>query len=235
MAADAFTVAVAFGAGLASFFAPCVLPVIPGYIAYVTGGTQTTTKRRLSLTLLFVTGFSIAFIAMGLLVGLAGNTQLFRSADTWLARIGGALIITFGLVMTGLLKIPFLERDARYQGQAPERLGPYAGATFLGAAFGVGWSPCVGPILASILLLAGLEGGALTGALLLGIYALGLAIPFLALGLTADRGAAFLNRHRGLARGTEIVGGILLILVGIFVFTGSLAELLSYIVPRNPL
>lgn len=233
--ADPTTGLVAFGAGLLSFFAPCVLPVIPGYIAFITGGAEASTGRRLTLTAAFVGGFSVAFVAIGLLAGLVGSTGAFQAAETWLERIGGAIIIAFGLYMTGLLKLPFLEREIRYHGTAPAALGPIGGAAFLGAAFGVGWSPCVGPVLASILLLAGLEGGALTGAILLALYAAGLAIPFLALGVTADRGAAWLKRHQGLARGTEIVGGILLIVVGIFVFTGSIARLISYVIPKNPL
>lgn len=232
---DPATGLVAFGAGLASFFAPCVLPVIPGYIAFVTGGSEASLGHRLALTVAFVVGFGLAFVGMGLLVGLAGDTAFFRDADTWLQRVGGAVIIAFGLAMTGLLKVDALQREVRYQGEAPDALGPATGAVFLGAAFGIGWSPCVGPVLASILVLAGLEGGALAGGALLAVYAAGLAIPFLLLGITADRGAAFLERHQGLARGVEVVGGVLLIVLGIFVFTGSIAELLSYVVPRNPL
>jgi cytochrome c-type biogenesis protein len=232
---DPGTGLVAFGAGLLSFFAPCVLPVIPGYVAFVTGGTASSVKRRLGLTLAFVSGFSLAFVAIGLLIGLVGTTEAFRSAETWLQRVGGTVIILFGLHMTGLLTLSFLQREVRYQGQAPDQLGPVTGAAFLGAAFGVGWSPCVGPVLASILVLAGLEGGALAGGLLLTAYAAGLAIPFLILGVTADRGAAWLRDHQRIAQGVEIVGGTLLIVLGIFVFTGSLAQVLSYVVPRNPL
>jgi cytochrome c-type biogenesis protein len=232
---DPTTALVAFGAGLASFFAPCVLPVLPGYIAFITGGSEASMQRRLGLTTAFVFGFGLAFVAVGLLVGAVGSTVAVRGVETWIQRAGGALIIAFGLYMVGFLDLPFLQKEVRYQGGAPDMLGPATGAAFLGAAFGVGWSPCVGPVLASILVLAGLEGGALAGAALLGVYALGLAVPFLLLGATADRGAAWLDRHEGLARGVEVGGGVLLIVVGIFVFTGSLARFLSYVVPRNPL
>jgi cytochrome c-type biogenesis protein len=232
---DPTTGLVAFGAGLASFFAPCVLPVIPGYIAFVTGGADASTKRRLGLTAAFVTGFSIAFVAIGLLVGLVGSTGAFQAAEEWIQRVGGIVIIAFGLYMTGLLKLPFLDREIKHQGGAPDFLGPVGGAAFLGAAFGVGWSPCVGPVLASILVLAGLKGGALAGGALLGLYALGLAIPFLALGVTADRGAAWLREHSSLARVVEVAGGVLLIVLGVFVFTGSIARFVSYVVPMNPL
>jgi cytochrome c-type biogenesis protein len=233
--ADPVSGGVAFGAGLLSFFAPCVLPVIPGYLAFVTGGAGSSTQRRLGLTLAFVLGFSIAFVALGLLIGTAGSTVAFGQAETWVQRLGGGLIIAFGLYMTGLLKIPFMEREVRYHGQAPSMLGPAGGAVFLGAAFGVGWTPCVGPVFGSILILAGVSGGAAQGALLLALYAAGLAIPFLFLGLTAERGAAFLQRHQGLTRGVEVVGGVLLIVLGIFVFTGSVALLISYVVPSSPI
>lgn len=232
---DPTTGLVAFGAGLLSFFAPCVLPVLPGYLAFVAGGAEASTRRRVGLTVAFVSGFGVAFVAIGVLVGLLGASASFQVAETWLERVGGAIIIAFGLSMTGLLDLGILEREARYTGDAPDPLGPLAGAAFLGAAFGVGWSPCVGPILASILVLAGLEGGAVAGGLLLAAYAAGLALPFLALGVSADRGAAWLRRHRRLARGVEVVGGVLLVVVGIFVFTGSVARFLSYVVPRSPL
>lgn len=229
MPSDPVTGAIAFGAGLLSFFAPCVLPVIPGYLAFVTGGAGTSRRRRLILTGAFVVGFSIAFVLLGLLIGTVGSSMAFRAAETGVQRIGGLLIIAFGLYMTGLLKLPFLDREVRFHGQAPTFLGPVAGALFLGAAFGVGWSPCVGPVFGSILILAGVGGGTLQGGLLLGAYAAGLAIPFLALGVTADKGAEFLGRHRTATRYVEVAGGVLLILLGIFVFTGAIARFTSYL------
>lgn len=234
MASDPVSAAVAFGAGLISFFAPCVLPVIPGYLAFVTGGSQASARRRIALTVAFVAGFTIAFTLIGLAVGTVGSSAAFRSAETWLQRVGGALIIVFGLYMTGLLKLGVLDREVRFHGKAPARFGAIGGALFLGAAFGVGWSPCVGPVFASILVLAGVGGGAAQGALLLALYSAGLAVPFLVLGITADRGAAFLRKHASVARSVEVVGGVILILLGIFVFTGSLARFTSYLGIASP-
>jgi cytochrome c-type biogenesis protein len=177
-----------------------------------------------------VSGFGLAFVLLGLVVGAAGQSMLFRDAEDVLQRAGGALIIVFGLAMLGLLRVPLLDRDVRFHGAAPKAAGPMLGAFALGAAFGVGWTPCVGPILAGILLLAGVSGSAGSGALLLGAYAAGLAIPFLALGLFADRGAAFLRRFGGASRSVEVVGGVLLIALGIAVFTGATARLQSLLV-----
>ncbi len=219
----------AFGAGLASFFSPCIVPIVPGYVAFLARSAQGRLGRRMLVVAAFVLGFGVAFVALGLLAGLLGSGLGARVPLRWAERVGGALIIAFGLAMTGLLRLRILDRDARYHGPAPGALGPAGGALLLGAAFGVGWSPCVGPILASILLVAGLDASPAQGALLLGVYALGLAVPFLALGLTAERGAALLRRFARASRVIEIVGGVLLILLGIAVFTGQAARLTSYL------
>jgi len=220
----------AFGAGLLSFFAPCILPVVPAYVAYVTGGPQAARLPRFLRTAAFVLGFSLAFVALGLLVGAVGSSGVFQQYEVVARRVGGALIILFGLVMTGLLRLAFLDRDLRYHG-TPTALkrAPLFGAFFLGAAFGVGWSPCVGPILASILILAGVQASTAAAAFLLLAYAVGLALPFLLVGLAADRGAALLRRFGRATQVIEIVGGVLLIVLGIFVFTGSTARFTSYL------
>jgi cytochrome c-type biogenesis protein len=227
---DGLSLAVAFGGGLASFFAPCVLPVVPGYLGFITGGAQASAGRRTAITVAFVLGFSAAFVVLGLLVGLAGSSLMFAGEQVWLNRLGGALIILFGLVLLGLIRVPFLQRDLRYHGQAPMKAGPVVGALGLGAAFGVGWSPCMGPILAGILLLAGIQGSAGASALLLGVYAAGLAVPFLLLGVFAERGAAFVKRFGKASRAIEVVGGIALLALGVAVFTGSAARLQSLVV-----
>lgn len=224
----------AFVAGVVSFFSPCIVPVVPGYIAFLSRGTQGANKwRRAAVVLAFVLGFGIAFVIIGAAVGALGGTQAFRMSERLVERVGGALIIVFGLAMTGLLTIPFLLRDARYHGTAPTKLGPILGALVLGAAFGVGWSPCVGPVLASILLLGAQGGSASSGALLLGIYAAGLGIPFIVVGFAAERGAAVMGRFSRATRVVEVTGGILLILLGIAVFTGSIARFTSYL-PIGP-
>jgi cytochrome c-type biogenesis protein len=230
MSLDAVPASVAFIAGLVSFFSPCVVPVVPGYIAFLSRGVEGGGRwRRVGIVLAFVLGFGIAFVLIGAAVGALGSTSAFRMSERWVERIGGALIIVFGLAMTGLLTIPFLLRDARYHGTVPAKLGPVFGAVALGAAFGVGWSPCVGPVLTSILVLGAQGGSAASGAALLAIYALGLGIPFIVLGLAAERGAALTRRFSRATRVIEVVGGVLLILLGIAVFTGNMARLTSLI------
>lgn len=227
--ADALTAAVAVGAGLASFLSPCVLPVVPGILAVVAGDAETDRRQRLATTGAFVAGFGAAFVVAGLLIGAAGTLAIAHGLTPWIERIGGATIIVFGLHTIGLLELPGLGR--RVGGpDASDADGSLGAAVGLGAAFGVGWSPCVGPMLASILVLAGTQGGLVDGALLLAAYAGGLGVPFLALGWTADRGTAFVERHARAARAFEVVGGVVLIVLGIFVFTGSLARLTSYVI-----
>lgn len=225
---DPVVAAVALGAGVASFLSPCVLPVVPGILAVVAGDARADRRRRMLTTGAFVAGFGVAFVVAGLLIGAAGTLAIAHGLAPWIQRIGGAAIIVFGLHTIGLLELPRI--GAGGLRPDPDADGSLLAATGLGAAFGVGWSPCVGPVLASILVLAGTQGGIVDGALLLGAYAGGLGVPFLALGWTADRGTAFVERHAEAARWFEIVGGVVLVVLGIFVFTGSLARLTSYVI-----
>jgi cytochrome c-type biogenesis protein len=218
-------------AGLGSFLAPCILPVLPAYVSFISGGPDAPMSKRMLRTSSFVVGFGVAFIALGLLIGAVGQTPLFQSSETWVARIGGALIIFFGLVMTGLIRLPWLDRDVRYHGDANLGKTHLWGAFLLGIAFAVGWSPCVGPVLASILIYAGTTGSIGYAGFLLGLYALGLAIPFLVLGALADRGTKLIQKFRPVSRVIEIVGGVILIILGVFVFTDSTARLTSLLFP----
>lgn len=229
---DLGILAITFGAGLLSFFAPCILPVLPGYLAFVTGGPAVGRGVHLVRTAAFVLGFAAAFTVLGALVGAIGTLPAFHSAETVVRRIGGAVIIVFGLHMTGLLRLSFLERDLRFHGDAPAgwHVPRVVVAAVLGAAFAIGWSPCVGPILASILVLAGVQGGVAGGALLLAVYSAGLSVPFLILGASAEKGALLLRRFRKTGRWIELVGGILLVGLGVLVFAGQLARFLSLIV-----
>lgn len=228
--AEPVTPLIAFGAGLLSFFAPCVAPIVPAYVTFIAGGPTAGRSRRVLLTLAFVGGFTAAFVLLGLLFGALGSSSTLRDYQAWGQRLGGALIIAFGLAMVGLLHFPWMDRDLRFHGKVPAWLGPGGGAFALGAAFGVGWSPCVGPVLGSILVLAGVSGAAASGAVLLVVFSLGLAVPFLAVGFSADRAAALLRRFARFARGVEVVGGVFLVLLGIAVFTGATARLTSYLV-----
>lgn len=219
----------AFVAGLIAFFSPCILPIVPGFLAFITQGAASTRRRRLLLTLLFTGGFTVAFTVIGFLIGAAGSTATFQAAEVWLRRVGGVFIIVFGFAMLGLLRFPWMDRDLRYHGRGPAWLGPYGTATVMGAAFGVGWTPCVGPILGSIIVLAGIEGGAMQGGLLLSLFSLGLAIPFLIFGSLADLGSSFMQRYARFTQVVEIVGGVFLVLLGIMVFTGAANRLLAVI------
>ena len=222
----AVTVFAAFLAGLIAFFSPCILPIVPGFLAFVTQGVDQGRRRRLLLTAMFTLGFTIAFTIIGFLIGAAGATATFQAAEVWLRRVGGVLIIGFGLAMLGLLRFAWMDLDMRFHGKSPEWLGPYGGAVALGAAFGVGWSPCVGPILASIIVLAGIEGGAMDGALLLSLFSFGLAIPFLVFGSLADLGSGFMRRNARFTESVEVIGGVFLILLGIMIFTGAVNRIL---------
>jgi cytochrome c-type biogenesis protein len=251
----------AFAAGLLAFFTPCVLPIVPGFLAFIASrktptdapglnaepAKQTESSssagsagpasapamqavsraRRFALTACFVLGFGLAFTVIGYLIGSVGATVSFQHAQVWLRRIGGVLIIAFGFAMLGLWRMPWMDRDVRVH-SVSDRLGPVAGAVALGAAFGVGWTPCVGPILASILIQAGLGGSGAGAAFLLAVFSLGLAVPFLAFGLLADSGAGFVRRHARATQVVEIVGGLFLVALGIMVYTGAANRLLLY-------
>lgn len=248
------SVAAAFVAGLLAFFSPCVLPIVPGYLAFIAqraapspAATSTLSStalpdappatsppalrpasrlHRFLLTFAFVAGFGIAFSLIGFLIGSIGSTPGFHSAEVWLRRIGGVLIIAFGFSMLGLWRMPWMDRDLRVH--AKPTGGPFVGSLLLGAAFGVGWTPCVGPILATILLQAGVRGSGWGGAGLLAVFSLGLGVPFLAFGLAADQGAQFVRRFARFTMVVEIVGGLFLVALGIMVYTGAANRLLSY-------
>lgn len=216
----------AFAAGVLAFFSPCVLPILPGFLGFVAGSAETAWRRRAGRTFGFTLGFLVAFAVIGFLVGAVGQSAAFLGAEEWLRRIGGALVILFGLAMVGLLRFAWMDRDVRVHGVDAQRLGPIVGPVALGAAFGVGWSPCVGPILASILVLAGIDGSALRGGVLLAFFGIGLGLPMLAVGLAADRAVPVLRRFNRATRFVEVASGLFLIALGIAVFTGAANRIL---------
>ncbi len=226
----------AFIAGLLTFLAPCTLPLVPAYLGFISGvsldelkdsGRALAARRKIFLNgLAFVVGFSVIFIVFGTLAGFAGAALVpYR---IWLSRIGGVFVIIFGLFMLGLLKIPLLGREARLHIPAILIKGRPANSLALGAAFGFGWTPCVGPILGSILLLASTSATALSGALLLAVFSLGLAMPFLAIALGIGSASRYLERFSRFLNIISIIGGLFLIGLGLLLLTNNFSLLISY-------
>lgn len=211
----------ALGAGLASFFSPCVLPLLPGYLSTLAGtisagpGEEGGSRRRLfSQALAFVMGFSLLFILLGL--SASGIGRFLLAKQLYLKRLGAVVIAVLGLHSMGLFSHPLLLRERRLNLPLPRR-GLW-GALFLGAAFAAGWTPCVGPILASILILAGSTGSILTGGVLLTFYAAGLAIPFLVVALFCDSILEKLHHLHPYLTQLRLGAGVVLVLMGVYLF-----------------
>ena len=228
------SVGVAFVAGVVSFLSPCVLPIVPSYVTFITGmtldeltvhGTAAARAKAALHALLFVFGFTLVFVALGATATVFGAV-LQRSLPL-LQQMGGILITLFGLYLVGVLRLPALMRDRRVH--LASRPAGLVGSVLIGVAFGAGWTPCVGPVLASILLYAGTTATMGSGMLLLGAYALGLGIPFFvaAVGLNwYVAGARHLTRW---LRPVEIVAGALLVAVGVLLFTGRFTALSAFL------
>jgi cytochrome c-type biogenesis protein len=221
------TIPLAFAAGVVSFLSPCVLPLVPGYLSYMSGLSSAERVRPSiapwKVALGFVLGFSIVFVALGATATLLGS--VLRENQTTLARLGGAFIIVVGLIFMGVIKMPWLYREARFHPTPGAGLG---GSVVLGAAFAFGWSPCIGATLGAVLAMAagrGTTGGPAEGALLLGAYSLGLGIPFIAAGLGIARLTGALTWFRRHIRTVNVVSGILLVAVGVLLLSGQFFRL----------
>src|ERR687883_1504526 len=212
----------ALAAGALSFSSPCTLPLVPGYLGYMSG-VSSGRGRALGAAVLFVAGFSAVFTALGAAASGAGSALLEHRL--LLEKIAGLLIVALGLFVLGLVRAPFLMREGR---PLMERVRPGpSGALLLGVAFAFGWTPCVGPVLGSILILAGAQGTVAAGALLLFLYSLGLGLPFLAAALFLERFrsvSAWLRQH---SAPINAAGGLLLVAMGMLVFLGRLDQVLS--------
>src|SRR3989338_8710430 len=218
----------AFLGGLISFLAPCVLPIIPGFLAYLAGSStaEAGSKRKEIFinSVFFVLGFGIVFALLGVLL----NTLLENIAydvQTWLSRIGGVMIIFFGLYLVGLIKIPFLEREYKMSVNTKFK-SRYATSFLFGLAFAAGWTPCVGPALGGILGLAATQPG--SAFILLLTYALGLGIPFLVVGAFTGQATEFINRHAVGLKYLNIVFGVILLALGVLIFTQKLALIANF-------
>ena len=216
--------------GLLSFFSPCVLPLLPVYLGYLSGGLaeEGRSRRRLLLnTRVFVAGISAAFFLMGL--GMTAVGRFFSQYQAMFVRIGGVLVILFGLHQLGVIRFGSLERERRFH-LDPSRLAmnPLS-ALVMGFTFSFAWTPCVGPALASVLLMASSAATMGKGLLLIGVYTLGFVLPFLAVGLFADALLRLLRRHGNVVKYTAKAGGALLLVIGIMMVTGWMNGISGYL------
>jgi cytochrome c-type biogenesis protein len=227
---------IALTAGLLSFLSPCVLPLVPSYLTFVTGMTlddlREGTDRRAVLihSLLFVSGFSIIFLVMGASASFLG--QFFLIYQDWVARIGGVIIIVLGLHLAGVFRIAPLMRERRVH--LSEKPAGHMGTLAVGAAFGAGWTPCIGPVLGGILGLAGTSETVWQGTGLLLAYSLGLAIPFVVAALALDRFLATFRRFRNWIPVLEKASGVLLIALGVLLITGRFTWLAGQLIQFTP-
>jgi cytochrome c-type biogenesis protein len=223
------TIGLAFLAGLASFLSPCVFSLVPAYVGYLGGRSAASVKsgepsrwQTFSHGLAFVLGFSVVFIMLGVTASALGS--VLYGIRTWLAKIGGIVVVIFGMHMTGIFRLSFLEYDLRPQSTPDRNLG-YLASALMGVFFSAGWSPCVGPVLGAILTLA-LNGGSISqGVQLLSAYSAGLAIPFLVAALGIGWVTHIVRRYGKMMRYIEIGMGIIMIVVGIMLFMGTFEQL----------
>lgn len=226
---------VAFSAGFLSFLSPCVLPLIPSYIAFITGvsleelssGENLRRVRRAVIgnSLMFIMGFSVIFIALGASATFLG--AFLSSHIRWLEVVGGLMVIFLGVHFTGLFRWGFLERERKVHLQ--EKPVGLFGTLLVGMAFGAGWTPCVGPILGTILTMAATTQNLFQGMMLLSFYSLGIGIPFLLSGLILHKFFEYFKSLRRHFKTITLIGGILLILIGVLLITGYFSSLSSYL------
>jgi len=226
--------ALAFVAGVLSFLSPCVLPLIPSYVGCLTGLTLEELEMRrgtaLAHALWFVAGFSLIFIALGATASALG-VLLLRS-QVWIGRIGGGVVILFGLYLLGVVRPGLLMRERKVQ-LARKPLG-YLGSAFVGITFGAAWTPCIGPILGAILTLAAAQASVGHGAALLTAYSAGLALPFVVTALALDRFLAWFQRFRPYLLWVERIAGILLIVLGLLLVTDRFTLLAGWLQGLTP-
>lgn len=232
--AGSISLGLAFVAGLVSFLSPCVLPLVPSYVTFVSGMTldelaasgRHAARRRAALhALLFVLGFSLVFVALGATATAMGAT--LRRSLPLLQQIGGVVIAAMGLSMLGVLRIPSLMRERRMHLAA--KPAGLAGSVLVGVAFGAGWTPCIGPVLASILLYAGMEATMTRGMLLLVAYSVGLGVPFVVAAVGFNWYLAGARRVTRWMRPLELGAGVLLVAMGVLLFTGTFTILSNFL------
>ncbi|MBE0577354.1 MAG: sulfite exporter TauE/SafE family protein [Desulfuromonadales bacterium] len=236
---------IAFTAGILSFASPCVLPLIPSYLTYITGlsfsqleAAHPNAKLRLTVllhSLCFILGFTVVFVLLGAIAGIAsGKFQLYmREGIGWLEKIGGLLIFLFGIHISGLFHFGIILGEKRVH--LHKKPSGFVGTFVVGIAFAAGWTPCIGPILASILMIAATSGHAGEGVSLLSVYSLGLGVPFLISGLLFHHFLIAFNRFRKHIRLIEIITGVMLMAVGIMLMFDLMGKLTMYLYQWFPL
>jgi cytochrome c-type biogenesis protein len=224
-------VVTALGAGMVSFASPCVLPLVPAYLGFITGRSAEDLRgsrgsARLDILtqgLAFVVGLALIFALLGASASVLGHALLENQQVIW--RIGGILVVVFGLQMLGILKIPLLFSTARAIELKPNAQGNHVGAFVMGFAFGAGWTPCVGPFLSGLLLLASQQDTVGQGILLLLLYAIGLGVPFLLAGIAVDRSLGVMRSLRPHMLAIERFSGVMVIAMGVLLFTEQLTRI----------
>ena len=228
-----------FAAGLISFLSPCVLPLVPGYVSYVAGGSleelrdDGLSRRRMVamvLSAFFVLGFTAVFVALGASASAVGGFLLQHK--TIFEYVAGAVIILFGLYLAGLIRIPIFEREARFAGRIAG--GRPASAFLLGAAFAFGWTPCIGPVLGGILTLTATSADVGRGMALLAVYSLGLGVPFLIAAAFTGLFLRHMARIRRISRPLQIGAGVIMVAMGIALITGYLSSVAFWLLEAFP-
>ena len=237
------TLFAAFLAGVLSFISPCVLPLIPGYLSFVSGVTldemrgtaagpasSHTRRRAVTMSVAFVLGFSLVFVSLGASATAIGTVLMEHLS--LLGKIAGVVIILFGLHMMGVLRIGWLYSEKRMQ--TSSKPAGFFGAMLVGIAFAFGWTPCIGPILAAILAVAATQESVGEGVKLLAVYSAGLGVPFIATSLAINKFFAASARIRKHYHMIEVVSGVLLVAVGILIFTNRFTVIAQYLTPYLP-
>lgn len=238
---DQVTLVAALAGGFLSFISPCVLPLIPGYVSFVSGATleemrgdslaTSRSRQRIFITsLAFVLGFTLVFVALGATASAIG--KFLFAKQQLLEKIAGVIVIILGLHTMGIFRIALLENEKRLQSQR-KPAGPF-GAVLVGIAFAFGWTPCISPILGSILIVAGAKETVLEGVTLLSVYSLGLGIPFLLTSVAIDKFFSASKRIRKHYHAIELVSGALLIVLGVLIFSDQLTVINRYLQPYLP-
>ncbi|MDE2166335.1 MAG: sulfite exporter TauE/SafE family protein [Alphaproteobacteria bacterium] len=229
----------AFGAGIISFLSPCVLPLVPGYVSYIAGESAVQDSqeapdyrmfRALGLSACFMLGFTTVFVIFGASATALGQLLLrYREEEN---IVGGAIVTLFGLLITGLVRVPWLDRDFRWHSTL--KGGHPVGAYTLGLGFAFGWTPCIGPVLGAILTMSAVSTSVSAGIVLLTVYSLGLGVPFLASAAFTDRLTAQMKRMRRAGRLLQIAAGCVMVAMGIAIMTGELTTFSYWLLDTFP-